>query len=301
MLNAQIIRQKAREFGADAVGIGDIKYFEGTNPQRDPKQILPGATCVVGFAFRVPRALYRVMGDRTQYFNYTQLGVKYMDEEFAEIFLLRMGGIIEDEGYDACLQRNVSNLRIKGDHSTNPELVDTYELVHAEAIAPGRAVPDVILDFNQAAQICGLGKAGMSGHLIVPEFGPFVRTAFLVTDAPLECDEPFRDSLCDRCGKCVEACPGHAVSEHGTDSWQCAVYYRGAHKSNPFMSPDFLKNNPERERILNGEKKFTRETARELYPELDFLPSRPTGYIPCLCGKPCDRVCFEHLKEKNLL
>ncbi len=301
MINAEIIKDKAREYGAAIVGIGDIALFEGTEPQRDPRKILPHARCVIGFAFRVPRALYKIMASREQYFNYTQIGVKFIDEDFSEIFLLKMGALIEDEGYDACLQRNVSNLRIKGDKTTNPELIDTYELVNAEPVAPGKPVPDIIMDFNRAAQICGIGAAGMSGHLLVPGMGPFVRLAFLVTDAPLACDAPFGKTLCDGCGKCIAACPGHAVSKTGTDSWQCAVYYRGAHKSNPFMTDDFLKASPEREAIVNGNKHFNSESARAIYPELDFLPNRSTGYAPCLCGKACDMACYEHLKEKNLL
>lgn len=301
MLNAKIIKEKALEYGASLVGIGDIAHFAGTDPQRDPKMILPCATCVIGFAFRVPRALYRTMNDRSQYNNYTQIGVKFIDEDLSEIFLLKMGALIENEGYDACLQRNISNLRIKGDHSTNPELVDTYELVHAEAVAPGKPAPDIIMDFNQAAQICGLGAAGESGHVIVPGLGPFVRLVFIVTDAPLECDEPFRGTLCDRCGDCIRACPGHAVSEYGTDTWQCAIYYRGAHKSNPFMTDEYLKDEPDRDAILDGVKRFDRESARAIYPKLDFLPSRPTGYVACLCGKACDTACYKHLKEKNLL
>ena len=141
----------------------------------------------------------------------------------------------------------------------------------------------------------------MSGHLLVPELGPFVRLVFIVTDAPLACDPPFTRDLCDRCGACVRSCPGHAVSETGTESWQCAVYYRGAHRSNPFMTEDFLKDDPEREAILNGDRRFDRESARALYPHLDFLPSRPTGYAPCLCGRACDMACYRHLKGEGRL
>ncbi len=301
-LTAKLIKDKASEYGADAVGIGDIKFFEGTDPQRDPKTILPDATCVIGFAFRVPRMLYRTMEAGTQFFNYTQLGVKLIDEELSEVFLLKMGALIENEGYDACLQRNVSNLRIKGDHSTNPELVDTYELALAEPVAPGKTPPDVIMDFTQAAQICGLASLGSRGNAISPKFGPFVRFVFIVTNAPLEVDPPFSESLCDRCGKCAEVCPGHAIDlEKGLDTWQCAVYYRGAHRSNPFLTDATLKNHPERERILDGDYRFTRESARAIYPELDFLPSRATGYAPCLCGKRCDIACYKHLKERHLL
>ena len=302
MINAQIIKQKAIEFGAVACGIGDIKYFEGTNPQRDPKSILPWAKCVIGFAFRVPKALYRVMDEGKQFFNYTQLGTKFIDEEMSEIFLLKMSSLIEDEGYDACLQRNVSNLRIKGDKTTNPELGDTYELIHVQPVEPGKPAPEIIMDFNQAAQICGLGAAGKNGHVIMPKFGPYVRFVFIVTDAPLECDEPFKGNLCDGCDECVKACPGHAIAEDGTiNTWQCAVYYRGAHKSNPFMTDDFLKGDPEREAIINGDKVFDRESARQIYKKIDFLPCHPTGYSPCLCGKKCDTVCYKHLKEKNVL
>ncbi|MBR0460278.1 MAG: hypothetical protein IJJ26_13670 [Victivallales bacterium] len=301
MLTADFIKQKAREFGADAVGIGDISNFYGAPQQRDPRQILPDATCVIGCAFRIPRELYRVMHNQKQFYNYTMLGPKYIDEDFAEIFLLKMAGIIEDEGYDACVQRNIVNLRIQGDHSTNPEITDTYELKYAEAIAPDKPVPDVILDFGMAARACGLGAPGMSGHILVPKFGPFVRFVFIVTDAPLACDPPFTGSLCDRCGKCQGACPGHAISERGEDTWQCAVYYRGAARSNPFMTDDFLKDNPERDAILDGKKRFDRESARAIYPKLDFLPSRPTGYVPCLCGRACDNACFEHLKEAGRL
>lgn len=302
MLTAEIIKRKAKEWGADLVGIGDISLFEGEIAQRDPRQILPRATCVIGFGFRVPRGLYNVMERGGQFFNYTQLGVKFIDEEFAEIFLLKMGGLIENEGYDACLQRNISNLRIKGDKTTNAEVNDTYELVHASPVAPGKPTPDIIMDFAKSAQICGLGEVSMRGTVITPRFGPFVRFAFIVTDAPLECDAPFTPNLCDRCGDCVKACPGHAIAEDGAmNTWQCAVYYRGAHRSNPFMTDECMKDEPDREAILNGDKVFDRDGARALYKKLNFLPSSTTGYAPCLCGKRCDMACYNHLKERGLV
>ena len=299
MLTAQKVKDLAKSLGADLCGIGDISLFEGAPLQRDPRSILPKGKCVIGAAFRVPRGLYRAMADGTQYYNYLSLGVKYSDEERAEIFLLKLAAAIEDEGYDACVQRNVSNLRIKGDKTQNPELLDTYELVHAEPVAPGKPAPDVILDFGEAARIAGLGKRGRSGSILTRRFGPFVRFVFIVTDAPLECDPPFEGDLCDGCGKCAEACPGGAIGD-GLDSWQCSVYYRGAHRSNPFMSEDFLAGDSEREAILSGEKRFDAASARAIYPSLDFLPDFK-GYAPCLCGKACDTACYEHMKEAGIL
>ena len=294
MLTSEMIKNRAKELGATICGIGRV--YEEENPQRDPKMILPKAKAIIGFGFLVPKGLYKAMENDSQYYTYTSMGVKYIDEEMAEIFLLKMGAMIENEGYDACLQKAVPNLKIKNDKSTNPEVFDTYELIHAEAVEEGKPVPDVIIDFGKAAKVCGLGEMGMSGKIINKKFGPFMRYCFIITDAPLELDEPLTETVCDKCGACIEACPGHAIDENGLDTWQCAVYYKGAHKSNPFMTDDFLKGNPERDAIINGEKRFDAESARELYKHIDFLPKTQWGYVPCLCGRKCDMACYKHLK-----
>ncbi len=294
MLTSEMIKKKAKELGATVCGIG--KVYDEENSRRDPKMILPNAKCIIGFGFAVPKGIYMAMDRGNQYYTYTSLGVKCIDEEIAEIFLLKMGGIIENEGYDACLQKAIPNLRIKGDKTTNPEVVDTYELIHAEAVEDGKPVPDVIIDFGKAAKACGIGDIGLSGKIINKEHGPFMRYCFIITDAPLECDEAVSEHICDGCGECIKACPGNAIDENGTDTWQCAVYYKGAHKSNPFMTEKFLKDNPEREKILNGKKRFNAESAREIFKEMDFLPNTQWGYAPCLCGKKCDTACYKHLK-----
>jgi epoxyqueuosine reductase QueG len=301
VLTAEKIKALSMELGADLCGIGDIAQFEACDPQRDPKQILPGASCVIGFGFRVPKALYEMMARGKQYYNYTSLGVKYIDEDYVQMFLLRMAARIENEGYDACIQRNTSNIRIQGDKSQNPELFDTYELRHAQAVAPDKPVPDVILDPAYAARACGLASISKKGNALTPRFGPYVRFAFIITDLPLACDPPFTQQLCDGCDECARACPGHAIGEEGLDSWQCSVYYRGAHESNPYMTEEVLKDHPEREAILKGEKRFDAESARAIYRQLDFLPYSINGYIGCLCGKACDYACYRHLERRGVL
>lgn len=294
MLTNVQIKEKAKELGATVCGIG--KVYEEPNPQRDPKMILPNAKCIIGFGFAVPKGLYKAMENGNQFYTYTTMGVKYIDEEMAEIFLLKIGGMIENEGYDACLQKAIPNLRIKGDKTTNPEVLDTYELIHAVPVEEGKPEPDVIIDFGKAAKACGLGEMGLNGKIINKEHGPFMRYCFIITDAPLEVDDVKEESICDKCGACIEACPGNAVSEEGLDTWQCSVYYKGAHKSNPFITEEFLKEHPEREAILNGEKRFDAESAREIYKEMNFLPNTQWGYSPCLCGRKCDIACYKHMK-----
>ena len=293
MLTSELIKARAKELGAAVCGIGRI--YDEPDAQRDPKSILPNAKCIIGFGFAVPKGLYKAMDNGNQHYAYTTLGVKYIDEELAEIFLLKLGGMIENEGYDACLQKAIPNLRIKGDKTTNPEVVDTYELIHAVPVAPGKPAPDVIIDFGKAAKACGIGEMGRSGKIVNKKYGPFMRYCFIITDAPLDCDEPLTEAVCDGCGACEAACPGKAISEEGLNTWQCSVYYKGAHKSNPFMTEEFLKDHPEREAILSGEKRFDAASAREIYPEMKFLPNTQWGYAPCLCGRKCDIACYKHL------
>ena len=302
MIDAKIIKEKAKEYGATVCGIGDIKYFIGDDIQRTPLSILPNAKCIIGFGIAVPKGLYMAMENKAQYFNYVNVGVKYTDEMFAEIFLLKMGALIENEGYDACLQRGIPGFKVKGDKSTNPEVSRIYELEFASPVEEGKPAPDVNIDYNKAAVVCGLGSVGLHGKVIAPKYGTFMRWVFIITDMPLECDEPFSENLCDGCGKCLTACPGKAISkENGVDSWQCSVYYRGAGKTNPYVTDEFLKDNPEREDILNGNKRFDKESATEIYPKLNFLPSTHLGYVACLCGKACETVCYRHLKEQGKL
>ncbi len=300
-MTSEYIKQKAREFGATVCGIGDVALFKNDDPQRNPYSILPAAKSIIGFGIKVPRGLYHAMEGDRQFYNYTNLGVKYIDETFAEIFLFKIGRLIEDAGYDACLQRSIPGFKIKGDNSTNPEVARIYQLRFASPVAEGKATPDVIIDYNKAAEVCGLGKAGLHGKVIAPKYGTYMRFVYIITDMPLDFDEPTKEGLCDKCGKCQAACPGKAISDMGVDTWQCSVYYRGAHKSNPFMKEDFLADHPEREAILDGEKRFDEASANEIYSSLNFLPNTHFGYVPCLCKKACETVCYQHLKEVGKL
>lgn len=300
-MNAEYIKKKAKELGASVCGIGDVSLFKGDNPQHNPYSILPNAKCIIGFGLKIPRGLYDTMERKTQYYNYTNLGVKYTDEIFADIFLFKMGIIIENEGYDACLQRSVPGFKVKGDKTTNPEVNRVFELKFASPVEEGKATPEVIIDYNKAAVVCGLGSIGLHNKVISPKYGTFMRYVFIVTDMPLETDKPFEENLCDKCGECIKACPGKAIDKSGVDSWQCSVYYRGAHKSNPFMTENFLKDNPEKDAIINGEKRFDSESAQKIYGDLKFLPNTHFGYVPCLCGKKCETACYKHLKEVGVL
>jgi epoxyqueuosine reductase QueG len=67
-----------------------------------------------------------------------------------------------------------------------------------------------------SAHLSGLGWIGKSCLLITPKYGPRVRFATVLTDAPLEAGQPIRNE-CGDCSDCVEICPPGAFTGEAFD------------------------------------------------------------------------------------
>ena len=63
-----------------------------------------------------------------------------------------------------------------------------------------------------AAHLAGLGWIGRSCMLITPEFGPRIRWATVLTDAPLNPGIPLKNDCDSECGFCVTICPAQAFT-----------------------------------------------------------------------------------------
>ena len=224
-----------RQNGADLVRFGNVERFEN----EAVREIFPETKTVIGAAFRVLRGARRGIEEGSTYYQYTTCGVETMEETVMPMALLRACAVLEEHGFEALPQRRNQTIMTE-ENSTNPE-------VEFQAIYRGKTA-EKQLDFEACAVLCGLGERGLSGTLLTDDFGPFQRYVFVLTDAEIEPDPIVEPHLCDRCGECVKACPGHALSEDGTlDRWQCAAYYIGANMHyNPFMPPEFLAGDPDR-------------------------------------------------------
>jgi len=71
---------------------------------------------------------------------------------------------------------------------------------------PGEELPQKTL-----ATLSGLGWIGKSTLLVSPEFGPRVRFGSLLTDMPLQVNNPVVQSQCEDCRACVDNCPVGAI------------------------------------------------------------------------------------------
>jgi len=68
-----------------------------------------------------------------------------------------------------------------------------------------------IFSYKHAAQLSGLGTMGRHSLLITPQFGPRVRLACLLTEAPLEATPGARRDYCIDCDACIRECPAQAL------------------------------------------------------------------------------------------
>jgi len=287
-LREQIILT-ARRLGADYVGFGPVERFADTPVSR----IFDRTRTVICLGFRVLRGSYRGVEEASTFYQYSTTGVETIEETVMPMALLKVSGVIEDAGYLAVPQKR-NQLIMDSDADTNPEML-------CEEIFRGVNEPQ--MDFLQSAVLCGIGETGLSGAVLTDENGPFQRFCFILTDAELEATPLAQPHLCDRCGECINACPGHAISAEGVrDNWQCAAYYMGANRSqNPYMPPDAYEDLPDRLAIMKGEKKLTPEEAREVIDRTIFYPPIKHGYVSSICGRACDRACYAHLEKAGKL
>lgn len=285
------IIELAKKLDADLVGFAPASRFDKDDAIF---KIFPDVKTVIGLGYRVLRGAYRCVEEGTTYYQYTTMGIENLEETVMPEALVRVSNLIEEEGYEAIPQRK-NQLIMSDTDKTNPE-VDYRDIKRG-------VTAEIQIDFLNTAVMCGLGERSMINSLLTKEFGPFVRYCFILTDAEIEPTPLEAPSLCDKCGECIKACPGRAISDDGElDTWRCAVYYNGANGSkNPFLPPDAYIGFTNRLEIIDGTAKFDENGAKEILDSTYFYPPVKNGYRGSICGRACDRACYIHLEERGVL
>jgi ferredoxin len=296
---AEIVKKEALQLGADCVGIGNIERWEGVPLQMDPKQIMPECKSIIAMAFRVNRGSLRGIEEGTFFSNYSSMGYGAITFLFWPIITVPLSKLIEDHGYEAVPYGHLNPWEAQ---KMDGSLMEN----HSRPAATGRASPDVTVHLRIAAYLCGLGEIGFSKIFLTPQFGPRNRIGIVLTDAELAPDPIYSGhKLCNRCLKCVRACPGGAFDPKRTvkvklagnevewldvDLEKCTTSFWGVERCGSDV--------PENERYC------------ETYP--DSRPSSSTLFNKCpqpvfnygraICGgKGCMRACMISLEERNAL
>jgi epoxyqueuosine reductase len=212
-LTSSDIKVKAKELGADLVGIADGKLLELFPPPDKKRARRPSDITDLDSARVIVLAKHYSLGstrilpwnDRHKYYN-DELTLTLLEETSLHLVLW-----LEDNGYPAVIVPPVH---------VNPWEYDGN---------PGQYIPN-LLSLPHAAVEAGLGTLGLGLQLITPEYGPRVLLTAVLCSVDVEADMRRQEALClgPECGRCVLADPSGSVG-HWNRDWSSALRYRSPH------------------------------------------------------------------------
>jgi epoxyqueuosine reductase QueG len=200
-LTAPAVKERARELGADLVGIASARVLaEHPVPggRLGPEDILHGARSVVVLARRLLWGMSRELDWSNRNVHYAgELALTKMEDLTYEL-----GRFLEDHAYPSLITPSA------------------YSRSHQVEVA-GK-----VLSLPHLAVEAGLGTLGLNLQLLTPEYGPRVILGAVLTQAELEPDRRREDALClgEACGRCLLACPGDAIGHFTLDLSRCAPH-----------------------------------------------------------------------------
>ncbi len=317
MITSEKVKNAAKKFGADLVGIASMDRFEGAPKQMDPRQIFPEAKSMIVLGFRVFRGVFRGIEEGTWFSAYSIMGYNGIRWIFQPVVMWNFAKVIEDEGYEAVVVvdnfqwTNIDNLK---PDEIGQDFINVNRTMFGEPdkwkgkwsipVSPDKPAPDIFVPLKVCAYLSGLGEIGYSGMFLTPEFGPRQLFAVIITDAPLEPDTIMEPGIiCDRCMECVKMCPAKAISEKEivhldiagrkiewakVDFKKCSVSFHGGVKEyNPFMV------------TKEDEEGFTKQPyTKSMNYKLEPILWEGRG-IEGMRG--CQIACFIHLEEQGKL
>ncbi|MGH7264521.1 MAG: hypothetical protein ACREMB_06640 [Candidatus Rokuibacteriota bacterium] len=221
-LTAEAVKARARELGADLVGIAAasaVASHPAPGCPNGPEDILAGARSVVVLARRLLWGMSREPGWDNRNVHYAgELALTKMEDLSYEL-----GRFLEDHGAPSLMTPSA------------------YSRSHQVEVA-GRA-----LSLPHLAVEAGLGTLGLNLQLLTAEYGPRVILGAVVTRAELAPDPRREAALClgEACGRCLLACPGDAIGRWALSLERCAPYsspygyhFVQAHVDRILASPD---------------------------------------------------------------
>jgi epoxyqueuosine reductase len=200
-ITAQDIKARAKELGADLVGIADGKNVDTSHiTEHDGGRVIVLGTRVQAGSSRISK-----WNDRNKYYN-DELSLTFLEEVSLELVYW-----LEDAGYPALIvpPTHVDPWRYEGDPTKHQR---------------------TLISLPHAAVEAGLGTLGLNQQLLTKEFGPRVLLTAVLSSVDVECDPPMVEALClgPECGRCLKACPGDVIKQWDRD-WEACDTYRSPH------------------------------------------------------------------------
>jgi epoxyqueuosine reductase QueG len=188
----------------DFIGVSDLRVFDDIPISERPRGILDDAKAVVVYAVKYKDV--NCFFDESWWIQLEELLTR-IDKKLTEF--------LTEKGYKAH-----SFLRASAPHNL-------YDELHKQSSGEGSPPHHgkwfrVFHKMQNAAVAAGIGGFNKNRMIIIPQYGPYFYISMIITDAPLEPDDPFDEDLCADCNLCIEACPTGALTGKGLpDASKC--------------------------------------------------------------------------------
>jgi len=199
-LTAAVVKAKARELGADGVGIADAAVLNAHPPDpahpQIPSRISPEIRSCVAFFKRIPAGAFRAR-DNACIHHVDQLVLREMDKVG-----YRIARFLEEDGHWA------------------------FQTAAQETVWEMKSASYGFLSTRHVAIEAGLGTLGLELNLLTKDAGPRCYTTVVLTNAELAPDAKLTEQLCigETCSRCLYSCPPDAVEHWDLDKRKCATF-----------------------------------------------------------------------------
>ena len=130
------VKNAARRFGADLVGIAPLSRFEGVAPQNDPRNIFPQGKTMIVIGRRIPRGAVRGVENGTSVNgSYSDFGFYMLEDQFLAKTTYDLVIWMENQGFEAVPMFGYDVEAAAGQPLAVP-------------VAPGKVAPNVYVDWN---------------------------------------------------------------------------------------------------------------------------------------------------------
>ncbi|RLC05282.1 MAG: hypothetical protein DRH90_06390 [Deltaproteobacteria bacterium] len=194
------VKDRVLNANIQLVGVTPVERLAGAPEGRRPTDILPTAKNVIVAAVHVLDSVYDLPYTRYEYTNQFFILNSRLNSMTTNVC-----EFLESEGY-----RNIP-------------IPAAYPRVNKDLCG--------ILSHRHAAVRAGIGEFALNNMLTTPQYGSKVRLVTIVTEAELEADEPYKESICKKTQPtcklaCVRNCPIHAISEEGVINKDLCLRYQ---------------------------------------------------------------------------
>ncbi|WP_238483646.1 epoxyqueuosine reductase [Anaerosporobacter faecicola] len=193
----QQIKELVLSLGADVCGISNIDRFQETPVGFSPVDLWKSCKSVISFGVALPRGIMEV-NPRLIYGHFNSISCVQVDQiafQTAKELEERFGSKAVPLPCDAPNEYwDAPNLTARG-----------------------------LLSMKHTAILCGLGQFGKSTLLLNPKYGNQLTIGAVLTDLDLTSDDFSKNICLEKCTRCVDACPVHAIQDGSVKQKQCRI------------------------------------------------------------------------------